>query len=401
MDCQWLKVLPPVPLFYIDCWGQVCCLQFWTPWQKNDLQTLPYIENLAYTFNNVMLQGLSWLLGLQLRLLTKLSFHHSRPITVLITLAATPICMSISVLPSLMNKIPRYWNSAAWGCASLPAQSGLFGLSSRLRFGGADLHPSCEPFECLRPKEPHHPQTVTRSSGHDRSSYASAPTNPAYKNEKQYWWQRLALMEANSHHKRVRLTACIQKHREEIKKLVHFPRAWMKTPLILTVPFTPSVQSPSGYEGCLAAKNLQPQLATAALTMTQGNKSHLDSISVTSLKTQMMFRWWKMTIKRFVCQAFPADPHYLCLPGLSSPLNLSQHLFNLVPGGDQLASLHLPSLSLNCPANTAADLMRSLQSWSLIFDQGCPGGKCTSSNQHSSPPREHCSDLTEMPDAHQ
>lgn len=270
-----------------------------------------------------------------------------------------------------------------------------------LRFGGADPHPSCEPFECLRPKEPHHPQTVTRSSGHDRSSYASAPTNPAYKNEKQYWWQRLALMEANSHHKRVRLTACIQKHREEIKKLVHFPRAWMKTPLILTVPFTPSVQSPSGYEGCLAAKNLQPQLATAASTMTQGNKSHLDSISVTSLEMQMMFQWWKMTIKRFVCQAFPADPHYLCLPGLSSPLNLSQHLFNLVPGGDQLAGLYLPSLSLKCPANTAADLMRSLQSWSLIFDQGCHGGKCTSSNQHSSPPTEHCSDLTEMPDAHQ
>lgn len=75
--------------------------------KKIDLQTLPYIVNLAYTFNNVMLQGLSWLLGLQLRLLTKLSFHHSRPITVLITLAATPICMSISVLPSLMNKIPR------------------------------------------------------------------------------------------------------------------------------------------------------------------------------------------------------------------------------------------------------------------------------------------------------
>lgn len=205
-------------------------------------------------------------------------------------------------------------------------------------------------------------------------------------------------MEANSHHKRVRLTAS-KSTVKRLKSWSTFPELGWKRHWSWRFPSLPV--STSGYEGCLAVKNLQPQLATAALTMTQGNKSHLDSISVTSL--EMMFRWWKMTIKRFVCHAFPADPHYLCLPGLSSPLNLSQHLFNLVPGVDQLAGLHLPSLSINqiCPANTAVDLMRSLQSWSLIFDQGCPVGKCTSSNQHSSPPTEHCSDLTDLPDPHQ
>lgn len=38
-----------------------------------------------------------------------------------------------------------------------------------LRFEGADPQPSWEPFECLRPEEPHHPQTVTRSAGHNCS----------------------------------------------------------------------------------------------------------------------------------------------------------------------------------------------------------------------------------------
>ena len=77
----------------------------------------------------------------------------------LITADQAPIHLSIfrSNLPSLVNKIPRYFNSSARGRDSSPTResSTLFSVENHgLGCGRVDLHPghftlSCEPLQCV------------------------------------------------------------------------------------------------------------------------------------------------------------------------------------------------------------------------------------------------------------
>lgn len=183
-----------------------------------------------------MLQGLSWLLDLQFCLLTELfspQQTHYHPYH----FGCHPNRLANLRITLTHEQDPRYLNSAAWRYVSLPTQNGLPWLSSIaldlevliLIPAASDLSVNCSSVGAKKSliflQQWQDPQAM------NCSSYASAPTNPAYKNEKQSWWQRSALIEAKSHHKRVHLTASTQKPHEEIEKLAYFPRVWMKTPL--------------------------------------------------------------------------------------------------------------------------------------------------------------------------
>lgn len=144
---------------------------------------------------------------------------------------------------------PRDLNSAAWGYALLPSQSGLCWLSCR-RFWGADPRHSCCRQTVRVPDAKRslifwhqwqHPEVVKCSF------HASAPTNPSNKNEK-----GSVLIEANSRHIRIHLV--------QLLKVGHLPLTLATNPTRI-VPLIPAgpIKVSSLRRMYRGSKILQPQ----------------------------------------------------------------------------------------------------------------------------------------------